>query len=436
MNLSKGAIRATIAISGIALFTASLSACSTGAADGPVEITVLMANDESSVSTANALIDAFEAENPDITVTLNTQPLGAEGDNLVRTKLATGEMEDVFYYNSGSLLQPLNPDETLVDLSDEEWVADTSDDWKSVVSTDEGLYGAPFGTAFAGGIIFNKAIFADLGLEVPTDWATFLEVSQTIKDNGIVPIVQTYSEPWTSQLFVLGDFANVSAQDPGWADDYTANEAKYVDEPAFAGFRHLQEAYDAGLFNEDFASAGSTDGIVAVGSGSAAMYPMLTAVVVPTLAAIAPEQLADVGVFAIPADDADNTRLTVWQPNALYIPRTTEGAELEAAKKFIAFANSPAGCDAQNAFSPAAGPFVISTCSVPEDAAPLVADVQSYLDSDTAGVALEFLSPVKGPNLENITVEVGSGIRSAEDGAAAYDADVAKQAQQLGLEGW
>jgi raffinose/stachyose/melibiose transport system substrate-binding protein len=31
---------------------------------------------------------------------------------------------------------------------------------------------------------------------------------------------------------------------------------------------------------------------------------------------------------------------------------------------------------------------------------------------------------------------VGSGLRSAEDGAKLYDEDVEKQAQQLGLEGW
>ena len=44
--------------------------------------------------------------------------------------------------------------------------------------------------------------------------------------------------------------------------------------------------------------------------------------------------------------------------------------------------------------------------------------------------------PIKGPNLEKITVEVGSGITTAEDGAALYDEDVKKQAQQLGLDGW
>jgi raffinose/stachyose/melibiose transport system substrate-binding protein len=43
---------------------------------------------------------------------------------------------------------------------------------------------------------------------------------------------------------------------------------------------------------------------------------------------------------------------------------------------------------------------------------------------------------VKGPALEQITVEVGSGIRSAADAAALYDKDVEKQAKQLGLPGW
>ncbi len=43
---------------------------------------------------------------------------------------------------------------------------------------------------------------------------------------------------------------------------------------------------------------------------------------------------------------------------------------------------------------------------------------------------------MKGPDLEQITVAVGSGLRSAADGAAAYDEDVEKQAQQLGLPGW
>ena len=50
--------------------------------------------------------------------------------------------------------------------------------------------------------------------------------------------------------------------------------------------------------------------------------------------------------------------------------------------------------------------------------------------------ALEFVSPIKGPNLEKILIQVGSGISTAAQGAALYDDDVKKQAQQLGLKGW
>jgi len=59
-----------------------------------------------------------------------------------------------------------------------------------------------------------------------------------------------------------------------------------------------------------------------------------------------------------------------------------------------------------------------------------------YFESGNTAPALEFLSPVKGPNLEQITTQVGSGISSALDGAKLYDKDVEKQAKQLGLEGW
>lgn len=85
----------------------------------------------------------------------------------------------------------------------------------------------------------------------------------------------------------------------------------------------------------------------------------------------------------------------------------------------------------------AAGPYVVKGCTLPETVLPAVAEMVQYFDDPARNSpALEFLSPIKGPSLEQITVEVGSGIRAAADGAALYDEDVRKQAQQLGLPGW
>ncbi|GAA2934942.1 hypothetical protein GCM10010458_18280 [Microbacterium luteolum] len=431
--------RVLLAAAGVAALAIPLAACSTGgggeSADGSVEITFLVPTAGTNIESAEAMVAAFEKENDDITVKVESQPAGTEGDNLMKTKLATGEMADVFWYNSGSLFQALNPDQNLAPLTDESWVGDMQDTMKAVVETDNGVYGAPFGATQAGAVVYNKKIYADLGLEVPTSWDEFAANNDKIKAAGITPVIQTYGDTWTSQLFVLGDFGNVLAQDEDWGTEYTAGERKYVDEPALAGFANQQEGFESGWWNEDFASALYDDGARMVATGEGAHYPILTGIV-STFQQNFPDQIDDIGVFPLPAQKAEDTKLTVWLPNAVYVPKTTEGAQLEAAKKFVAFINSPAGCDVQNTAMVPSGPYAISTCELGDDVPGLLKDMQVYFDEGNTNPALEFLSPIKGPNLENITVEVGSGIRPAEDGAALYDEDVKKQAQQLGLDGW
>lgn len=426
--------RMLVVTTGMVALALPLAACSgdTGG-DGTVEISYLTQNAEANVAAAEALIEAFEAENPDITVRLETQPAGTEGDNLMKTKLATGEMEDVFHYNSGSLFQALNPDQNLVPL-DDEWTGDLIDTMTAVVSTENGVYGAPWGATQAGAVVYNKQIYADLGLEIPTTWDEFAANNEAIKAAGITPVIQTYGDTWTSQLFVLGDFGNVLAADPDWAEAYTANERKYVDEPGLQGFANQQAGFEAEWWNEDFGSALFDDGARMIATGEGAHYPILTGIV-STIQQNNPDELENVGVFPLPAVEAEDTKLTVWLPNAIYIPTTTEGDKLEAAKKFVAFTQSEAGCEVQNTAMVPSGPYA-NACVLPDDVPGLLKDMQVYFDEGNTNPALEFLSPIKGPNLENITVEVGSGIRSADDGAALYDEDVVKQAQQLGLEGW
>jgi raffinose/stachyose/melibiose transport system substrate-binding protein len=147
------------------------------------------------------------------------------------------------------------------------------------------------------------------------------------------------------------------------------------------------------------------------------------------------DNLKDVGFFAMPGDDAAKNGLTVWMPAAVYVAKTTKHPD--EAKKFLAFIASTKGCDVRSAANGATGPYLIKGCTLPSSVPPAVADLLPYFQKDGATIpALEYLSPIKGPALEQITVEVGSGIRSAKDGAALYDEDVKKQAQQLGLPGW
>ena len=147
-------------------------------------LTFLVNSGETNEAQAKALVDAFTAANPTITIQTSLRPGGGDGDNLVKTKLATGEMEDLFHYNSGSLLQALTPDKTLVNVADQEWVSKLDPNFKTAVGTANGTYGAPWNTSMAGGVLYNKDIYAELGLKVPTTWDEFIANSQKIKDAG------------------------------------------------------------------------------------------------------------------------------------------------------------------------------------------------------------------------------------------------------------
>ena len=137
---------------------------------GPAEavtLTFLVNSGETNEAQAKALVDAFTAANPSITIETSLRPGGGDGDNLVKTKLATGEMEDLFHYNSGSLLQALTPDKTLTNVADQEWVSKLDPNFKTAVGTANGTYGAPWNTSMCGGVLYNKDIYAELGLRGP-----------------------------------------------------------------------------------------------------------------------------------------------------------------------------------------------------------------------------------------------------------------------------
>jgi raffinose/stachyose/melibiose transport system substrate-binding protein len=406
------------------------------AAAEPVTLTYLADDSEATQASAKALAEAYMALHPNVTITVESRPGGTEGDNLVKTRLATGEMADVFWYNAGSLLQALNPSDTLVDISNEPFMANVVESFLPTVSQNDQVFGVPSGTAMGGGILYNKKVYADLGLSVPTTWAEFEANNETIKAAGIAPVIATYdgTSTWTSQLFVLADYYNVEQAHPTFATDYTANKAKYATIPeAMNGFNYLQEAFDKGWYQPDYATTTFDQGLKLLADGKGAHYPMLT-FALSTIAANSPDQVNDIGFFGVPGTDSAKAGTTIWMPAATYIPKTTQ--HLAEAKDFLAFIASTAGADTLTAAVAPTGPYMIKGATLPDDVLPGVKDIQAYIDAGKSGPALEFLSPIKGPSLEQICIAVGTGQTDAATGAADYDVDVEKQAQQLGLPGW
>lgn len=433
--------RRSPALTTLMVLSISLTGCSSGSLGSSgdkdkLTLDFLVPTGPDSLPVGEQLARDFSASHPDIKVDVEARPGGGEGDNVVKTRLATGEMADVFQYNTGSLFQAIDPEKNLVPVTDEDWARNLGDLFVPTASVGDQVYGAPFGSSMGGGVLYNRKVYADLDLKVPKTWDEFMKNNAKIKDAGIAPVIQTYQETWTSQLFVLGDYHNVAAAEPGFAKKYTANDLKYATSPAaLRGFKRLQEVHDAGYLNKGFASATYEQGLRMIGKGEGAHYPMLTNAISPVVKAV-PSAKENMGFFALPGEDAAKNGLTAWAPAATYIPKSTKGEKLKAAKEFLAFMASPAGCKSFAKAQPPSGPYSVKGCELPANAPQAVKDTQRYFEDDAVTPALEFLSPVKGPALEQICIEVGSGIRPAKKGAQLYDKDVAKQAKQLGLKGW
>ena len=95
--------RAALAVAAAAVL--GLGACSAGdlgSSEDGTTVSFLVDNEPSTVKNSEALAKAFNAKNSGLNVKVETRPQGGEGDNIVKTRLATGDMANVFAYNSGS----------------------------------------------------------------------------------------------------------------------------------------------------------------------------------------------------------------------------------------------------------------------------------------------------------------------------------------------
>jgi raffinose/stachyose/melibiose transport system substrate-binding protein len=421
---------------GIAVAAAAALALGVTIAGAPAQaattITWLTDSGANNLARVNSVIKAFQAKNPTIKVKVVTRPGGSTGDNLVKTKLATGTMSDVFDYNSGALVSALNPARTMLDVSKEAFWNNVYPSFKPAVTVAGKQYGAPFGTAGGGALYYNTKVLAAAGVtSVPKTWNDFIAASQKIKATGVDAICGSFADSWSAQLLVLADYFNVQAGVKNFAADYSANKAKFAYVPqALASFTKMEQTFALGLYNKNAATTKYSEIGKLIGSGKCGFYPMGTWFTQD----IPAENANEVGLMNLPGTSAKSNGLTVWMPSALYIAKSSKNAA--AAKKLQAFVVTKAGTDAWVKGDVYSGPFMTKDQSAAPASVPLATKNLATLMKGASSPALEYISPIKGPHLDSICVQVLTGQVSAKEGAALYDKDVAAQAQQLGIKGW
>ena len=361
---------------------------------------------------------------------VEVNPGGSEGDNIIKTRMASGDLPDFMAYNSGSKLYDLNPSRGFMDISDWDIVDKFDDAFLSSVTIDGVVYGAPQSSTQAGAVIYYKPDYEELKLEDPHTWDEFVDNCKALADAGKTPVYFTGGETWATQVLFLGDYYNIAAANPTFADDYTEGKAKYADVPeATRSWTKYEDLVD--YLNADKSAATVTDGNFAIATGEATHWFILTQQLPLILENV--EDPDDIGVFGVPGDDADDHGLTVWEPMSWYVNKDTEN--VDAIKAFFEFYYSEEALDLYFGTYGANGPSCIKGYELPDSVCSAVrVDMQKYFDDGKTVPALEYQSPIKGTTCEQMTTAVGLGQMSGEEAAAMYDDDCKKSAVQLGYD--
>jgi raffinose/stachyose/melibiose transport system substrate-binding protein len=210
-----------------------------------------------------------EKAEKNITVTFNSEYPGADtAPQILKTRLATGDVPDVFSLHAGNDIPPFYKAGYLPDLSDQPFAAKLIEGIKSLVSVDGKVVAVPL-ESVAWGYLYNKKMFNDLGLKPPATLSEMKTVVKKLQDNKIKPFLLAYKEAWIPQLFLpltVGGLVNSTHKD--FVDKMNSNQGSFAD---------IKEMFDiidlvnANGTDRPFESS-NDDGSAAFATGAAAMW--------------------------------------------------------------------------------------------------------------------------------------------------------------------
>jgi len=261
---------------------------------------------------------------------------------LLKTRLNAGECTDLFGNQSGKfdIVSLLDIEKNGVDLSNEEWAKRFDPLAAEQLSVNGKLYGMTLADVSAvWGICYNKNIFNDLGLKIPTTYNEFKDVCQKILNAGIIPIYECVSDGWHHVLWFPELGGRYEELNPGLADKLNSNETTFEqNETMLEALTQLKELIDLGYFGKNYMSNTYADTEKNMASGEYAMT-VYNQGLPQQIENAYPDVKADTfGFFVIPL--VDNQILNV-NPAGPSIFVYSGSKNIDAAKQYLAYIAKP-----------------------------------------------------------------------------------------------
>ncbi|WP_460776226.1 ABC transporter substrate-binding protein [Microbacterium sp. GXF7504] len=350
----------------------------------------------------------------------------------VQTKVASGDKPDLaFWQPTASMLAAINAPTNLQVLDDAPFLGDYLPGLADMAGIlDDTRYAALISTPTVQGVYYNTEVFAEHGVEIPTDWDEFLQVARDLKADGVTPLFDFAGggSSWATQWFVQVQLAE-AAQDGLW-ERVNANEETFTDPTIQGAIDQYAAAIEEGLFNADIKTATFEDQGAALLSGEAAMAVQIPALFTQLQSLADTEELNEkIGFFPISAEGNVGT-FTPEQGNALVAFKTGDAQREAAARQLLVYWLGDGYAD----FVASQGTTsVLADVDSPDTVPDALLSVNEALTDAVGGMqALAIANPDLFINLGDMV----QGTKTPEEVAQATQDQFAQLAKAMGAKGF
>lgn len=372
--MSRGRRRTAMALAGLVGIGMITAGCTPGD-DGVTTLNFFQYKGEA-LEDFTRIIAQFEAENPDIKVVQNQV---ADSETAIRTLLVKDRAPDVITLNANGGFGALAKAGVFYDFTDEPVLQTINPAVQEILAALGTKQDEVNGLGYVNnvdGIIYNRTIFAEQGIEVPETWDELIAACEQLQAAGITPFAGTLADSWT----VMPSWNAIGAyytQD-GFFDKMHEEGADLTADSPVSFEKDLPEAMAKQLELYQYTQSGARganydDGSALFANGEVAMLMQGVWALSP-VKNINPD--IDAAIFPYPVPEDPDDRILVSGVD-LVVTMPKEGAHEAEAKRFIDFLFRPDIIE-QYATSQTMIPSVIDA-ALPDDAA--LQSVAPYFDA-------------------------------------------------------
>ena len=304
-----------------------------GTSDGEQKISFIHWRGEDS-EVFKELIAKFEEENEGISVDMTIYP-SEQYQSTAQTLLRDGETGDVFTSFPGSQFEIIKKAGLFDDLSGESFVSNFNENLIKAGQADGKQLALPLQLVY-NQPVYNVGIFEELGLTPAKDWEGFLALSETLKENGYIPIAFPGADIGPGQL--MNSMMMNNAPDEEIFTKLMSGDAKLTDEWWVKTLSQFKELNDKCYFQSDALGTKHDGAIALIAQEKAAMLATGSYAMAGIKQQNPDIELQLLAPITVAADQAvyEGIHTTTFM-----LGLNSQSEKKDAAKKFIEFLSQP-----------------------------------------------------------------------------------------------